>query len=203
MSQVYGEDGTVTPVTVLEAGPVTVTQVKSAEKDGYASVQVGFGSRKAKNVAKPVLGHLKDLGPFAVLKEFRTKEGAEFERGQQITAETFATGDVVDATGVSIGRGFAGVVKRHGFSGSPATHGHKDQHRMPGSIGAQEPQRVFKGTRMGGQMGNKQITTKNLKVVEVDAASNRMLVKGAVPGANGSIVFIQTSKNAKAVTQDA
>jgi large subunit ribosomal protein L3 len=197
MSQEYAEDGTVTPVTILEAGPVVVTQVKTAERDGYSAVQVGFGSRKAKNVSKSVQGHTKDLGTFSVLKEFRT-EGADaaYERGQKLTVDTFAPGDTVDVTGTSIGRGFAGVVKRHGFHGSPKTHGHKDQLRMPGSVGAQEPQRVFKGTRMGGQMGNAQATTKNLTVVSVDVANNRLSVKGAVPGATGGIVTIVTAKNA-------
>lgn len=197
MSQEFAEDGTVTPVTVLEAGPVTVTQVKTEDKDGYNAVQVGFGDRKKKNVSKPVQGHMKDLGPFATLEEFRTEgEDIEYERGQVITAETFEPGDRVDATGISIGRGFAGVVKRHGFHGSPATHGHKDQLRMPGSIGAQQPQRVLKGMRMGGQMGNKRSTVKNLTVVSVDPKLNRLTVKGAVPGANGSLIRLVTAKNA-------
>lgn len=197
MSQEYMEDGTVVPVTVLQAGPVTVTQVKTEETDGYSAVQVGYGSRKAKNVSKSVRGHLKDAGPFKVLKEFRT-EGSEetYELGQELTVEQFEAGEKVDATGVSIGRGFAGVVKRHGFGGSPASHGHKDQLRMPGSIGAQEPQRVFKGTRMGGQMGNKQRTVKNLEVVAIDPEKNELKVKGAVPGANGAIVYIASARNA-------
>jgi len=197
MSQVFGEDGTVTPVTVLDVTPNIVTQVKNIEKDGYNAVQLGFGARKAKNISKPVLGHLKDLGPFAVLKEFRTEEGAAFERGQEIKVDTFETGEMIDVSGVSIGRGFAGVVKRHGFAGSPATHGHKDQHRMPGSIGAQEPQHVFKGTRMGGHMGAENCTTKNLQVVKIDVEHNQLLVKGAVPGSNGGIVVVVTAKNAK------
>lgn len=197
MSQIYADDGTVTPVTVLQADPITVTQVKKQDTDGYDAVQVGFGNRKAKNVSQSVQGHLKDLGPFAVLQEFRTEgDDATYERGQKIAVTIFEVGEKIDATGVSIGRGFAGVVKRHGFSGSPATHGHKDQHRMPGSIGAQEPQRVFKGTRMGGQMGNVQVTTKNLKVIAVDEKNNQIMVKGAVPGANGSIISIKTALNA-------
>lgn len=193
MTQEYAEDGTVTPVTVLEAGPVIVTQVKTDEHDGYQAVQVGFGKRKAKNITKPVLGHLKELGPFAVLKEFRTTD--TFERGQAITVDTFAAGDMVDVSGTSIGRGFAGVVKRHGFAGSPATHGHKDQLRMPGSIGAQAPQHVFKGVRMGGHMGAETVTTKNLKVVAVDSEKNIIKIKGAVPGAHGAIVTIKSAKN--------
>ncbi len=198
MSQLFTEDGAVLPVTVLQAGPITVTQVKGEEKDGYKAVQVGFGARKAKNVSKPVRGHLKGLGPFAVLQEFRMEgDEAEYERGQEITAGVFEPGDMIDATGVSIGKGFAGVVKRHGFGGSPASHGHKDQLRMPGSIGAQDPQHVFKGTRMGGQMGNVVSTVKNLEVVEVDAKNNIIKVKGAVPGANGAIITIKTAKNAR------
>ena len=196
MTQEYKEDGVVVPVTILQAGPVVVTQVKSAEKDGYTAVQVGFGERKAKNVSKSVQGHTKDLGTFAVLKEFRTDADATFERGQTITADIFESGDMIDATGTVIGRGFAGVVKRHGFGGGKASHGHKDQLRMPGSIGAGEPQKVFKGLRMGGQMGGKGATVKNLEVISVDAANNRITVKGAVPGANGAIVYIKTAKNA-------
>lgn len=193
MSQEFAEDGTVTPVTIVEAGPVIVTQVKNLEKDGYVAVQVGFGNRKAKNVSKPVRGHLKDLGPFAVIKEFRTEEA--YERGQVVTVEQFTIGDHVDVTGTSAGRGFAGVVKRHGFHGSPATHGHKDQLRMPGSIGSQEPQRVFKGTRMGGHMGAEQVTVKNLEVMSIDVEKNVLKIKGAIPGVRGTIITIRTAKN--------
>ncbi|MBI2411483.1 MAG: 50S ribosomal protein L3 [Candidatus Kerfeldbacteria bacterium] len=195
MSQEFSEDGTVTPVTILEAGPITVTQVKKTEKDGYQAVQVGFGTRKAKNVSKPVKGHLKDLGTFAVLKEFKTTDA--YERGQVITAESFEAGDMVDVTGTSIGRGYAGVVKRHGFSGSLKTHGHKDQLRMSGSIGAGEPQHVFKGMRMSGQMGAAQVTTKNLKIVSVDAKKNQIKVRGAVPGSRGMVLFIKTARNSR------
>lgn len=198
MSQLFAEDGTVTPVTILEAGPVTVTQVKTEETDGYKAVQVGFGTRKEKNVSKAVRGHLKGNGPFAVLKEYRTDELPEgVEPGATFTAEVFEIGDKVDVTGTSKGRGFAGVVKRHGFKGGQATHGNKDQQRMPGSIGAQDPQHVFKGTRMGGHMGDEQVTTKNLKVMEVDATNNIIKVKGAVPGANGGFIVVQAARNAK------
>lgn len=197
MTQIFAEDGTVTPVTVLQADPVTVTQVKTTETDGYQAVQVGYGTRKEKNVNNAQKGHAKELGHFAGFQEFRTEgKDASFERGQTVSVDVFEEGDMVDASGVTIGRGFAGVVKRHGFAGSPATHGHKDQHRMPGSIGAQDPQHVFKGTRMGGQMGNVQSTVKNLKVMGVDTKQNQLLVKGAVPGANGSMITIQTAKNA-------
>lgn len=194
MTQVYTEDGTVIPVTVLQAGPITVTQVKTAEHDGYQAVQVGFGTRKEKRTNNALKGHLKDLGSFSVLQEFRTTD--TYERGQKLTAELFVPGDMVDVTGTSIGSGFAGVVKRHGFAGSPATHGHKDQLRRSGSVGSQAQQRVLKGMRMGGHMGAKQVTTKNIAVVHVDAATGRIQVKGAVPGANGALVCIKTAKNA-------
>lgn len=205
MSQVYSADGQVTPVTILEAGPLTVTQIKTADKDGYRAVQVGFGKRKAKNTTKSIRGHVKELGPFAVLQEFRLKGAVETDqatdakitRGQIFKADVFVTGDIVDVMGISIGRGFAGVVKRHGFAGSPATHGHKDQLRMPGSIGAQQPQHVLKGKRMGGHMGAAQVTVKNLEIIEVNGETNRLKVKGAVPGARGSIVTITLAKNPK------
>lgn len=203
MSQVYAADGVVTPVTILEAGPATVTQVKTMPKDGYTAVQIGFGARTKKNVRKPQLGQWKEFGPFSVVKEFRisgeTKDtqAKPYERGQTITANIFASGDTVDITGISIGRGYAGVVKRHGFHGSPASHGHKDQLRMTGSIGAQQPQRVLKGKRMAGHMGAAQSTVKNLEVIEVNATQKQIKVKGAVPGANGSIVFIKSAKNAR------
>lgn len=197
MSQQFADDGTVTPVTILQAGPIVVTQVKNAGTDGYSAVQVGFGTRKAKNIGKAVLGHIKNLGPFQVIKEFRINEGdGEFERGQTISADIFEAGEKVDVIGTTKGSGFAGVVKRHGFAGSPASHGHKDQLRMPGSIGSQDPQHVFKGTRMGGHMGSETATTKNLEVMSVDAQNNTIAVKGAVPGARGGIVLIKTAKNA-------
>ncbi len=194
MTQEFTDDGTVVPVTVLQAGPVTVTQVKTADTDGYCSVQVGFGSRKASRVSKPVLGHLKDAGPFQVLKEFRlsAEEAADYTTGQVIATDVFTAGQKVKATGTSKGSGFAGVVKRHGFAGSPATHGHKDQHRMPGSVGSQDPQRVFPGMRMGGRMGGGQSSVRNLLVVSADAATNQLKVRGAVPGSIGGLVFIET-----------
>lgn len=197
MSQVYADDGTVTPVTILQAAPVTVVQVKTKERDGYSAVQVGYGTAKEKNVSKSVQGHVKDLGLFASLQEFRVEnEDHSYEKGQKIAVDVFEVGDMVDVSGTTIGRGFAGVVKRHGFAGSPATHGHKDQHRMPGSIGAQEPQRVFKGTRMGGQMGNVRKTVKNLKVIAIDLEKQQIFVKGAVPGSMGGMIRISTAKNA-------
>lgn len=195
MSQEFGPEGNVIPVTVLEAGPVVVTQVKTEDTDGYQAVQVGFGTRKAKHVSKPVQGHLKDLGFFAVLKEFRSTDA--YERGQKLTVESFATGEKVDVTGISIGHGNAGVVKRHGFKGKRATHGTKDQMRKSGSLASKRQGPVAPGKRMAGHMGAAQVTVKNIEVVSVDASKNRMTIRGAVPGANGAIVFIQTARNAK------
>lgn len=200
MTQEFTPDGTAVAVTVLEALPNIVTQVKTVAKDGYAAVQVGAGSRKEKRVSKPVVGHLHDLPLLRTLREFRIAPDATNnipERGATITVETFSPGDVVDVVGTSHGRGFAGVVKRHGFHGSPATHGHKDQLRMPGSIGAQQPQRVRKGKRMAGRMGNQRVTTKNLTIVTVDPATNRLSVKGAVPGSRGATVLLQAARTPK------
>lgn len=194
MSQEFAPDGNVIPVTVLEAGPVVVTQVKTADTDGYQAVQVGFGTRKEKHVSKPVQGHLKGLGLFAVLKEFRADD--TYERGQQLTVDSFAPGDKVDVTGISIGHGNAGVVKRYGFRGKHATHGTKDQLRKGGSIGSKRQGPVAPGKRMAGHMGAAQVTVKNIVVVSVDSKKNRMTIRGAVPGAPGAIVTIQTARNA-------
>ncbi len=187
MSQVYDADGNVTPVTLLEAGPCYVTQVKSKETDGYMSVQVGFGT--AKRLTKALEGHLKDLPKLAHIAEFRLGAEAEVKRGDLIEASTFQPGDMVHVTGISKGKGFQGVVKRHGFHGHPTSHGHKDQERMPGSIGAGGPQHVFKGMRMAGRMGNGQITVKNLKVVEI-REGGILALKGAVPGPRNAVIQI-------------
>ena len=188
MSQKFKEDGTVVPVTLVQAGPCTVVRVKKQEdKDGYDSVQVGYGFKK--KLDKALTGQLKDLEKFRFIKEFRTKEEG-LERGKKITVEVFEPGDVVKVTGVSKGKGFQGVVKRHGFHGSPATHGHKDQLRMPGSIGATDAARVLKGTRMGGQMGNQQATIRNLEIVEVDKENNILAIKGAIPGHRNTLVMV-------------
>lgn len=178
MTQRFNDKGVV-PVTVVSAGPCTVTQVKG-EKDGYRAIQIGFEETK-KKLTKSLEGHLKGLAHFKILGEFRTEAAAE--RGQMLSVGMFKSGDIVQVTGISKGKGFQGVVKRHHFSGSLKTHGHKDQLRMPGSIGATEPKHVFRGTRMGGHMGSDQVTIKNLEVVEVDEAKNLLYLKGAVPGA--------------------
>ena len=190
MTQKFGADGTVIPVTKVVAGPCVVTQVKTMDKDGYVGIQVGFGAKK--KISKPVKGHLKNLGNFRYLKEFRISadEAKTLAVGNKITAATFQSGDIIKVTGTSKGRGFQGVVKRHGFHGSPKSHGHKDQLRMPGSIGATGPAHVFKGTRMGGQMGNTQVTVTNLEIVEIDEAKNEIFIKGAVPGAKNNLLLI-------------
>ncbi|MDD5251929.1 MAG: 50S ribosomal protein L3 [Patescibacteria group bacterium] len=189
MSQRFREDGTVVPVTLLQAEPCTVTQVKTAETDGYVAVQVGCG--RAKHPTKPLQGHLEAVGGnFGLLREFRFKEAGEMQVGAVVSVDQFQPGEFVDVTGESKGKGFQGVVKRHGFAGGPASHGHKDNLRMPGSIGAGGIQRVFKGMKMGGHMGAERVTVRNLQVVEVDATKNILAVKGAVPGARGTVVMV-------------
>lgn len=186
MSQVYGSDGSVIPVTLVKAGPCYVTKVATKERDGYESVQVGFEVIKKLNKAEA--GHLKDLPKLRHLAEFRV-EKPTVQRGDVIEATSFAAGDVVQVMGVSKGKGFQGVVKRHGFHGHPSSHGHKDQERMPGSIGAGGPQHVFKGRRMAGHMGSDQVTVKNLKVIEV-REDGVLAIKGAIPGARNTIIHI-------------
>jgi large subunit ribosomal protein L3 len=193
MTQVFKEDGTVVPVTLIETGTNVVTDLKTTERNGYTAVQLGFGSRSAKNVAKPQREQWKDLGIFEDIKEFRVDELGEFEVGKKIEPTIFETGEKVHVTGTSKGKGFQGVVKRHGFHGQMATHGTKDQLRMPGSIGATGPQRVFKGMRMPGRMGGDKVTVQNLEIVEVRDGKT-LAVKGAVPGARNGIVIIMTAK---------
>ncbi|MFH1632335.1 MAG: 50S ribosomal protein L3 [bacterium] len=190
MTQVFKEDGTVVPVTLIQAGPCTVTMVR-ANTQGKQTAVLGFGISKSVN--KPQKEEWKDLGAFAFVKEFELTEGENPERGQTVDAGAFEPGETVNVIGTSKGKGFQGVVKRHGFHGSPASHGHKDQLRMPGSIGSGGPQRVFKGTRMGGRMGGDQVTVKNLEIIQVDKANNVIAVKGAIPGSRGSFVSITTS----------
>ena len=187
MSQVFRPDGTVVPVTLVQAGPCVVTQIKSSKTDGYTAVQLGF--LPSKRLAKPQSGHVKNLDAMSVLREFRTDEAPQLKRGDKLEASVFTPGDVVQVTGISKGKGFQGVVKRHHFHGNPASHGHKDQLRMPGSIGAGGVQRVFKGLRMAGRMGGDQVTVKNLEIVEV-RDGGVLAVKGAIPGARNSVVEI-------------
>jgi large subunit ribosomal protein L3 len=188
MSQQFTADGSVVPVTLVAVGPCTVTQVRTKDVDGYTAVQVGYGM--SRNLAKPQKMHLKELPMFATLREFRSKDAADVARGQVITAGVFAVGDVVEVEGVSKGRGFQGVVKRHGFHGHPTSHGHKDQTRMPGSIGSKRQGPVAPGKRMAGRMGGDQVTVKNLQVVSIDAEKNILAIKGAIPGARGGLVLI-------------
>lgn len=198
MTQVFDEAGNVTPVTVVEAGPCHVTQVKTVETDGYNAIQVAFGDAKAKNVNKPLKGHFDKAGVEykRTLKEFRVENPAEFEVGQVITADVFEVGQAVDVTGTSKGKGTAGPIKRHNQSRGPETHGSK-YHRGGGSIGAASyPARVIKGMPMAGRMGNETSTVQNLEVVRVDVERNLLLIKGAVPGARGGKVIVKASVKA-------
>ena len=193
MSQVFREDGAVIPVTAIEAGPCTVVQVKTREKEGYSAVQMGFGEKK--RLTSPEKGHLKGLGSFRHLREFRVGEGVGIEVGQKFDVGLFKPGDIVDVTGTSKGKGFAGVVKRHHFAGGPKTHGQSDRHRAPGSIGSTTtPGRVYKGKRMAGRMGNARVTVQGQEVVQADPARNLLLVRGAVPGHQNSLVLIQKGR---------
>jgi len=192
MSQIFDEKGNVIPVTIVKAGPVQITQVKTEEKDGYKAVQVGFGARN--KLKKPLQGHLRGIGNFRWLREFplgkKEKEKDEWKRGQKITVEIFKKGDLVTIEGTSKGKGFQGVVKRYGFKGSSASHGTKDRLRAPGSIGATTPQRVIPGRKMAGRMGNDNITLKKIKVVRVDKEKNQLYLQGALPGSRNSLLKI-------------
>ncbi len=188
MTQVYKGDDIV-PVTLIESGSNFVSQIKTKEKDGYEAIQLGFGARKEKNIKKPQRGHLKNLGNLRWLREFRVNN-MELKPGDKIDVSTFAPGDKVNVVAISKGKGFQGVVKRHGFHGGPKSHGQKDRHRAPGSIGASWPQHVIKGMKMAGRMGGDKITVKNLEVVEVDKENNIIALKGAVPGRRGTLVRI-------------
>jgi len=194
MTQVYAEDGRAIPVTVIQAGPCVVVQRKSKEKDGYSSVQLGFvEDRKVKRVTKAMKGHFDKAGlpPCRVLREFLVEDGAELKVGDKVSVDLFAPGDTVDIVGVSKGKGFQGVVKRHHFRGGDATHGSMF-HRAPGGIGASAfPSRVLKGLRAAGHMGSDRVTAKNLTVVRVDAGQNTLVVKGSVPGAGGGYVVVR------------
>jgi large subunit ribosomal protein L3 len=190
MTRVFEENGAVTAVTVIEAGPCTITQIKTRVIDGYDKVQLGFSETKRLN--SPQRGHLRRSGGmFRELREIPVSDLEDLEVGQRVTADMFAPGEIIKVTGISKGRGFAGSVKRHGFHGGPKTHGQSDRHRAPGSIGAGTyPGKVFKGQKMAGHMGQEQVTVKGLQVVQVDEAKNLLLVKGAVPGPPGGLVVV-------------
>jgi len=193
MTQVFTEGGTVEAVTAIEAGPCTVTQIKSVDKEGYNAVQLGFG--EAKRLNSPERGHLGKLGLFKHLREFRVEDTSDIELGHRIDVSSFQPGDLVDVIGVSKGKGFAGTVKRYHFAGGPKTHGQSDRHRAPGSIGAgTDPGRVLKGQKMAGHMGNRRVTVKRIKVVKADPDRNLLLVGGAVPGARNGLLEIRKSK---------
>lgn len=197
MTQIFRDDGIVVPVTLVKATPCVVTQIKEEAKDGYVAVQIG--SKETKSLNKPEAGHLKDLPAVATLREFHTA-AADLKRGDKIEVSIFVPGDRIDVVGTSKGHGFQGVVKRHGFHGSPASHGHKDQLRMPGSIGSRRQGPVAKGKRMGGHMGDAQVTVKNLEIISVDSGKQLLAIKGAVPGARGSLLLIKT-REGKSVWQ--
>ena len=200
MTQIFNDEGVLTPVTVLQAGPCVVTQVKTVENDGYSAVQVGFVDKREKLVNKPMQGQFKKAGVSykRYVREFRFENAEEYAVAQEIKADIFAAGDKIDATAISKGQGFQGAIKRHGQSRGPMAHGSKF-HRHAGSNGAaSDPSKVFKGKKMPGQMGNKKITIQNLEIVRVDAENNLLLVKGAVPGPKKSLVTIkETVKSGK------
>lgn len=203
MTQIFDDAGKVQPATVVSAGPIVVTQVKTKERDGYSALQVGYGTRKAKNISKPMRGHTKELGNFSLLKEFRLDDrkagilGAENlenempKVGDSIKADTFSAGDKVTVTAISKGKGFQGVVKRHGFHGGPRSHGQKHSEREAGSIGGGLRNKVPKGMRMAGRMGSDVVTVKGLKVLQANAVGNLILVSGAIPGRRGTVVEIR------------
>lgn len=196
MTQVFDEQSRVIPVTVIKAGPCRVTQVKTSDKDGYSAIQIAFDDVAERNLTKPELGHLKKAGvtPMRRLEEIRLSDVTGYEVGQEIKADIFQKGERADVVGISKGKGFAGVMKRHGFKGLSASHGTERKHRSPGAIGAcATPSRVFRGMRMPGHMGHERVTLLNLEVVDADPERNLLLIRGAVPGANGSIVMVRSS----------
>lgn len=196
MTQVFDENNRVVPVTVVQAGPNVVTQIRTAENDGYIAVQLAYGAIDPRKVNKPRTGHFDKAGttPRRHLVELRTSDAGEYSLGQEITAEVFETGAMVDVVGTSKGKGTAGVMKRHGFHGLGASHGTQRKHRSPGSIGGcATPGRVFKGMRMAGRMGTERVTTQNLTVHRVDAERGLLLIKGAVPGPRGGLLLVKTA----------
>jgi large subunit ribosomal protein L3 len=195
MTRIYDEKGEASPVSVIEAGPCYVTQIKTQANDGYNSIQLGFSETRKKLVTKPLLGHLEKakVKPVKVLKEFRDFDGLDqLALGDEIRADKFSVGDKVAVVGTSKGKGFAGVIKRHHFGGGPVTHGQSDRTRAPGSLGQSSyPSRVYKGVRMAGRMGGHPVTTKNLKILKIDLVNNLILIKGAIPGPMNGIIFIK------------
>ncbi|MEU9507555.1 50S ribosomal protein L3 [Micromonospora sp. NPDC048170] len=200
MTQVW-DNNRVVPVTVVEAGPCVISQVRSAEKDGYSAVQLAYGTIDPRKVKKPISGHYAkaDVAPRRHIVELRTADAADYSLGQEITVEEFPAGVSIDVTGKTKGKGYAGPMKRHGFHGLRASHGVERKHRSPGSIGAcATPGRVFKGTRMAGRMGGVRYTVQNLTVQAVDTENNLLLVRGAIPGPKGALVLVRTAAKTKA-----
>ncbi|GLW65608.1 50S ribosomal protein L3 [Actinomadura rubrobrunea] len=194
MTQVFDDEGRIVPVTVVQAGPCVVTQIRTQDKDGYSAVQLGYGQIDPRKVNKPRAGHFEKAGvtPRRYLAEIRTDDASEYELGQEITVSVFEAGQKVDVTGTSKGKGTAGVMKRHGFGGLGASHGTQRKHRSPGSIGGcATPGRVFKGLRMAGRHGNARTTVQNLTIHAIDPEKNLLLIKGAVPGPNGGLVMVR------------
>lgn len=196
MGRIFGADGKAAAVTAIEAGPCVVIQVKTTAKEGYNAAQLGFGESKRLN--SPQKGHLKKLGQFKHLQEFRVADTGDIKVGDKIDVSLFKEGDLVDISGVSKGKGFAGVVKRHHFAGGPKTHGQSDRHRAPGSIGSTtSPGRVLKGKRMAGHMGNRRVTARHLQIYKADLERNLLLIRGAVPGAKNGLVLINKAGGGK------
>jgi len=194
MTQVFQDEGAVVAVTAIEAGPCTVTQIKTKAKEGYDAVQLGFGP--AKRINRPQRGHLKKLGPYKHLREFRVEDASKIQLGDSVDVGIFHPGDLVDVIGTSKGRGFAGVVKRYHFAGGSKTHGQSDRHRAPGSIGAgTDPGRVIKGLKMAGHMGDERVTVQRLQVVKADPERNLLLVRGAVPGPRNGLLIVRKSSS--------
>lgn len=196
MTQIFDESGNVIPVTILKIGPCVVTQVKTKAKDGYCSVQIGYGNVSSKSLTQPELGHLQksNIQPLKYLKEFRVNESNEFTIGQVLNINSFSPGQLVNIRGKSIGKGFSGLQKRHNFNRGPMTHGSKN-HRLPGSIGmGTTPGRVLPGKKLAGQLGNKITTIKKLKVIQINSEENILVIKGSVPGKPGNLVSISPSK---------
>lgn len=197
MTRIFGEDGQAIPVTVIEAGPCPVVQIKTQDKDGYAAVQIGFDQKRKKLMTLPLLGHFEKakIEPRRILREFKAEAVEGLKVGQEVKVDMFSSGEKVNITGISKGLGFQGGVRRHGFRGGPKTHGQSDRLRAPGSIGSSSyPSRVFKGQKMPGRMGGERVTVRNLKVVQVDAERNLLLVRGAVPGKMNSFLSIRKVK---------
>lgn len=198
MTQIFTAEGLAVPVTLIEAGPCTVVQKKTAGRDGYNAIQLGLGGRREKLVNKPARGHLAKAGLKGVryLREVRTKDADQYQVGEEIKCDVFEPGQLVDVTGTTKGRGFSGVIKRHGFARGPMSHGSK-YHRGPGSLGSMAPARVFKGRPLPGQYGSERVTTQNLEIVKVDAERNLLAIKGAVPGPRGGLLLIREARKAR------